>query len=46
MRASLQHALTHRLLWSLIGVTALSCVLWMLGPLWTWGDNGVGAART
>ncbi|MDZ7278151.1 type VI secretion system membrane subunit TssM [Pantoea eucrina] len=39
MRASLQHALTHRLLWSLIGVTALSCVLWMLGPLWTWGDT-------
>lgn len=39
MRASLQHLLTHRLLWSLIGVTALSCVLWMLGPLWSWGDT-------
>ena len=39
MRASLQHLLTHRLLWSLIGVTALSCVLWMLGPLWTWGNT-------
>lgn len=38
MRASLQHLLTHRLLWGLIGVTALSCVLWMLGPLWSWGD--------
>ncbi|MBK4783319.1 MAG: type VI secretion system membrane subunit TssM [Pantoea sp. Pent] len=37
MRASLQHLLTHRLLWGLIGVTALSCVLWMLGPLWSWG---------
>lgn len=39
MRASLQHLLTHRLLWGLIGVTALSCVLWMLGPLWSWGDT-------
>ncbi|MEB5973443.1 type VI secretion system membrane subunit TssM [Pantoea dispersa] len=39
MRASLQHLLTHRLLWSLIGVTALSCVVWMLGPLWSWGDT-------
>ncbi|RRW70810.1 type VI secretion system membrane subunit TssM [Pantoea dispersa] len=39
MRASLQHLLTHRLLWGLIGVTALSCVLWMLGPLWCWGDT-------
>ncbi|QDY42198.1 type VI secretion system membrane subunit TssM [Candidatus Pantoea soli] len=39
MRASLQHLLTHRLLWSLIGVTALNCVLWMLGPLWSWGDT-------
>lgn len=39
MRASLQHLLTHRLLWSFIGVSALSCVLWILGPLWSWGDT-------
>lgn len=39
MRASLRLLLTHRLLWSFIGVTALSCLLWMLGPLWVWGDS-------
>jgi len=39
MRTSYQHLLTHRLLWSLIGVTALSCLVWMLGPLWVWGES-------
>jgi type VI secretion system protein ImpL len=39
MRASVRLLLTHRLLWSFIGVTALSCLLWMLGPLWVWGDT-------
>ena len=39
MRASVRLLLTHRLLWSFIGVTALSCLVWMLGPLWTWGES-------
>ncbi len=39
MRTSVRHLLTHRLLWSLIGVTALSCLVWMLGPLWVWGET-------
>jgi len=39
MRTSVRHLLTHRLLWSLIGVTALSCLGWMLGPLWVWGET-------
>lgn len=39
MRAPMRLLLTHRLLWSFIGVTALSCLLWMLGPLWVWDDS-------
>lgn len=39
MRASLRLLLTHRLLWSFIGVTALSCLVWMLGPFWSWGES-------
>ena len=39
MRASLRLLLTHRLLWSFIGVTALSCLVWMLGPFWSWGQS-------
>lgn len=39
MRASFRLFLTHRLLWSFIGVTALSCLLWMLGPLITWNET-------
>lgn len=39
MRPSLINLLTHRLLWSFIGITALSWVLWLLGPLWSWGDT-------
>ena len=39
MRASLRLLLTHRLLWSFIGVTALSCLVWMLGR------SGHGASR-
>lgn len=39
MPASLLNLLTHRLFWSFIGITALSCVLWILGPLWSWGDT-------
>ena len=39
MRASLRPVLTHRLLWSFIGVTALSCLVWILGPLWSWGET-------
>src|SRR5689334_14702510 len=39
MRASLRLLLTHRLLWSFIGVTALSCLVWMLGPFWTWDES-------
>ncbi|MGG6193868.1 type VI secretion system membrane subunit TssM [Pantoea allii] len=39
MRASFRLFLTHRLLWSFIGVTALSCLLWMLGPLIAWDET-------
>lgn len=39
MRAPLRHLLTHRLLWSFIGVTALSCLIWILGPFWSWGET-------
>ncbi|MDJ0036242.1 type VI secretion system membrane subunit TssM [Pantoea allii] len=39
MRASFRLFLTHRLLWSCIGVTALSCLLWMLGPLIAWDET-------
>ncbi|KGD82450.1 type VI secretion system protein ImpL [Pantoea sp. PNA 14-12] len=39
MRASFRLFLTHRLLWSFIGVTALSCLLWMLGPLIAWNET-------
>lgn len=38
MRASLRHLLTHRLCWSLTGVAALSCLVWLFGPLWCWGE--------
>lgn len=39
MRTSLRPVLTHRLLWSFIGVTALSCLVWILGPFWSWGET-------
>ncbi|WP_017349022.1 type VI secretion system membrane subunit TssM [Pantoea sp. A4] len=31
--------LTHRLLWSFISVAALCCVIWLLGPLFSWGES-------
>ncbi|WP_130834870.1 type VI secretion system membrane subunit TssM [[Erwinia] mediterraneensis] len=39
MRSLLVNLLTHRVLWSFIGITALSWVVWLLGPLWSWGDT-------